>query len=403
MPQYSENSDYNSVSLGFGPVQRRPIIRKNLDAFAQSINKIDEAHREAIKQRTAIDVALGQIQLDHAEDGWKYQYIERIKDTIDDAAMFGSYSTALSTATIMAGKAVSSPELLGRQRAHQDHTEWEKKIDSRNDIEALTKMRFKDQNPYHYEDKYDEYGNIIGGTKWEPNSEPVSDVTVESIADLAFKMISPDQKSVSTQSSHGDSKDGVHSTSGSSSSHKYTRVRASDIEEVANMILSDPSNAAAMQQRYDNYIWRYGDIKKRLDDASTTEEERQKLMLEQATIWDDIKNEQGTGIDYNYRPWLNKKIKLYAKHRAYNWTEDATGRHSDVTETNGGSSRGLGGILNGGVSRILNGTVTAGTLVSSGNLFGTNLYNMSNTFENNWVGFQNKKLNFIGQGIGTNQ
>ena len=120
-------NNYNSVNLGFYNVPQREPIRMNLDAFSKSIDKIDEKNQKALQQRTAIDVALSQVELDSSEDEWKFNYAQRIRDQIDAQAEFGDYSRALNTATMLAGTAVSSPELIGRQRAHKDREEaWSK-------------------------------------------------------------------------------------------------------------------------------------------------------------------------------------------------------------------------------------------------------------------------------------
>lgn len=146
----------------------------NLDVLGRTYDKLDEKSQKALEQASAIDLALSKIELNASEDSWKTNYINQIRKQIDSAAQFGNYATALSTATKLAGKALSDPALLGRVRANANYEEAKKQILNRNDINQVTKDRWLEQNPYSYQDKYDNLGNVIGGTDWNPNWRPVS-------------------------------------------------------------------------------------------------------------------------------------------------------------------------------------------------------------------------------------
>lgn len=146
----------------------------NLDVLGRTYDKLDEKSQKALEQASAIDLALSKIELNASEDSWKTNYINQIRKQIDSAAQFGNYATALSTATKLAGKALSDTALLGRVRANANYEEAKKQILNRNDINQITKDRWLEQNPYSYQDKYDNLGNVVGGTDWNPNWRPVS-------------------------------------------------------------------------------------------------------------------------------------------------------------------------------------------------------------------------------------
>ena len=196
MAEETKQNQYNTIGLGY--VAPRPVVRMNLDAYSKAIDKIDQKSREAREKKSAIDAALAQVELDSSEDAWKFKYAKGIKDQIDQAAMFGDYSGALNTAIELAGKAVSSPELLGRIRANKEHKEKEKEIESRNDIEDITKQRWKAQNKYDYKDTYDEEGNVIGGTGWKEKWTPVKHINPIQLAQLAGSLTAPEKKSSSS-------------------------------------------------------------------------------------------------------------------------------------------------------------------------------------------------------------
>ena len=71
--------EVDSQNVGLGYVAPRPVIRKNIEAFSNALNKIDAKAQEALKQRTAIQTALSQVELDSSEDEWKAKYIQDIK------------------------------------------------------------------------------------------------------------------------------------------------------------------------------------------------------------------------------------------------------------------------------------------------------------------------------------
>lgn len=168
MPQYSETirrGGYNPFGL---------TRDYHLDVLGKSLDKMDERHQKALEQATAIDLALGKVELNAAEDAWKADYINSIRKEIDNAAQFGNYSTALSTATKLAGKALSDPGLLGRVRANAAYEEAKKQVLARNDINQVTKDRWLAQNKYSYSDIVDDNGNVVGGSEWNPDWRPVS-------------------------------------------------------------------------------------------------------------------------------------------------------------------------------------------------------------------------------------
>lgn len=152
-----------SINIG-GFVPQRIYQGRNLDAFAKSLDKIDERAKQALAQRTQIAVALGQLNLNSSDEEFRANYIRDIQQQLDEAAIGGDYSQTLQQATLLAGKVASDPAIIGRVKANAAYEEFKKNIQNRNDITQDVKDYALAHNPYHYEDKYDEQGHLIGGS-----------------------------------------------------------------------------------------------------------------------------------------------------------------------------------------------------------------------------------------------
>ena len=197
----------HKISLGniaFNPATFQGAVftpqQENMSLLQHSIDKLDERKEKTDQQRSAIVSAINNLKLNQAEDKWKYNYADRIKSKIDSAIQFGDYSNALEVATKLAGDAVSSPEVLGRLRANE---QYEKEVQTqqarrdRGDISQATYKWWMKNNPYKYQDNYDDNGNIVGGSIYEPSFRPVNDINWASTAMAAFKLVTPDKSSVS--------------------------------------------------------------------------------------------------------------------------------------------------------------------------------------------------------------
>ena len=98
--------------------------RMNLEAFRDALSNLDEQHRQALNLRNEIINNLAMVQLNYQDENWKNQYINSVKKKIDDAAEYGSYSSALPIARELATEAFTYPELVARYNANQQYEEW---------------------------------------------------------------------------------------------------------------------------------------------------------------------------------------------------------------------------------------------------------------------------------------
>lgn len=231
-----------SVSVS-GQVLPRTPIRMNLDAFSQSINKIDETAQEAIEQQSAIAAIIGQLELNEQEDKWKYNYIKDIQRQIDDAATFGDYSRAIDLVTKLSGKVASDPALRGRLKANAAYKNFVNGVLKQN-IDADTRQWALEKNPYKYEDIKDDNGNIIGGTEWKPEVIPVDNYDLFKLGSSIIAQLKPEK------------------SNGTEHLGKEKLKRA-----IKNAIEMTPDAKAYVEQKRNVLIWKYGKNPNEANDA----------------------------------------------------------------------------------------------------------------------------------------
>lgn len=335
----ANEKEYQGIQIG-GKVPQRILGNRDLSAFQNYVTTRNQMWDEAIKQKSAIDVALGQIKLNSAEDKWKYDYGKKIQQRIDEAAQFGDYSRALDTAVLEAGKAVSSPEITGRIRANEAYEKKKQEVESRNDISDLTRQRWLDQNKYHYEDTYDDDGNIVGGTEWNAGWTPVSRVEITKLAQAAAQIAAPYKGSTSNSKSSQNNisdQNGVYGEKGSlsgssmlskgsasskSSSYSYQRLPEEKIREVFDVLWKADNQAmVSLEQDYQDLKWKVEKLTKERN--KTTDEVKRK----------DLNNElvkyNSSYLGNNNQPmteqeYMLSKINPLLHNMAYNYVQTAS-------------------------------------------------------------------------------
>lgn len=179
-------------SAGFTPAvfQGNTFTPQQADTslLARSLDKIEQRELATSQQRGAIAKALADVELNEAEDAWKANYANRIQDEINGLIAVGDYSNALNRSAILAGKALADPALRGRVRAQQEYKKKRDEVLARTDLNQVTKDRWLEQNPYHYEDKFDTNGNVVGGTSWSSSWNPVSRYDMTKLYGLAQQL-----------------------------------------------------------------------------------------------------------------------------------------------------------------------------------------------------------------------
>lgn len=320
--------EYQGIQIG-GKVPKRILGNRDLSAFQNYVQARNQMWDDAIKQKSAIDVALGNLKLNAAEDKWKYDYGRRIQKKIDDAAQFGDYSRALDTAILEAGKAVSSPEVMGRIRANEQYEKAKQEVDTNGNISALTKKAWNLDNKYHYQDTYDNEGNIVGGTEWNASWKPVEEVDNLTMMKNAISMIGISSKESSRTK-------GDDTTTATGTGSGFQKVRSSSKlalsygqvkSQLVDTINNDAKWKASLEQEYRVNKILLDDINNQI--ANTQDPlEKQRLEEQKNMYQSNITNDRGF-ITANYVDILFKKYPSLIKNFAFSRTSSTS---TDITK-----------------------------------------------------------------------
>ena len=345
------SKQYQGVQIG-GSVPQRILGQRDLSPLQNYVQARNQMWDDTIKQKSAIDVALGNLKLNAAEDKWKYDYGRRIQKKIDEAAQFGDYSRALDTAVLEAGKAVSSPEVMGRIRANEAYEKKKQEVESlanAGTIGGITKERWLAQNKYSYTDTYDNEGNIVGGSEWKAGWEPVKKVDMSRLVTLAGQLASPKKRAASSSSTVKESdeqgigsgvtqsgdvsngqirsvKTGFERSSGSG--YQRETLTKEKIDEVYNQLFAlDPDNMNALMQDYDDYEWKANQLKAEAD-ITTDPEKKKRLQSSYQTFFNETHDANRNPL--KVKEYMLNKIGLITKNMAYdNITTSSQSGRSD--------------------------------------------------------------------------
>lgn len=272
----------NVVSYG-NPIPLRNPHRRNVEAFTNALNKIDEKAKESLQTQNQIKTALANLDINAAEDSWKAGYVRNIQNQLDDAAMYGDYSRSLNTARELAGQVASDPAVLGRVRAQTAYKTFMDNLDKRQDITQDVKNWAKDNNPYHYQDQVDKEGHIIGGTNWEPNRTPVSTVDLSNLMTKAKQWVAVHKGNGVSDIKFVDADGNLTSDPGKNvyglaykKSGNWEYVSEKDLNDaLTSAIDTTPGARASLQQDYEVALWKYNKMtpeeKKKNIDSDITE------------------------------------------------------------------------------------------------------------------------------------
>ena len=257
MPQYS--------SYGMSPIRRRTPIGMNVAAFADAVGKLDAKYQAMAQQQSAIDMALAQLPVNAAEDEWRYNLGNEIRSQIESV---DNPNDRYLTSIRAAGQLMSRPDVVGRIRAEAEYQNFVKQTQARNDIGQDVKDWALKSNPYQYQDKRDDKGNIIGGSTWTPNRSPVSTVPLNNIIEQAKKWVNADAGGGVTDISFIDEQGnpttdinkgvfGLHYKKNG----KWEKLSEDKLQQAINAsIETTPGAKESLQQDYDVAKWKYDNM-----------------------------------------------------------------------------------------------------------------------------------------------
>lgn len=290
----------NRISLGnipFAPATFQGSvftpIQQNVSFLQRSIDKLDERKEKVDQQTAAIMSAINNVKLDSAENNWKKNYTDKIVNQIKFASSIGDYSWALETATRLAGEAVTSPELLGRQRYYEERQKWLEELKTRNargEIDSDTYNRAISENKYNYSDTYDNEGNVTGGISWNPAFNPVKDIDLGQVMREIKALVTPSSRASQTTKANsaiylnakGEQTTDINEaraifskTTGGASSSSYTGISAKEWADAYDAWVSQhPEAIQQFEQKRQNVLWNWKQNIIKSVDTNISEDER---------------------------------------------------------------------------------------------------------------------------------
>ena len=160
----------------------------DLNILGKTFDTLEQGHKEAVKTASDLKVTLANIPLNEAENEWRQRKVNEIQQTIDDNTVFGNSYAALDDLILKSGNLMSDQGMIGRIQAQKDFKEFETRVLNDNSLPQNYKEYFLEKNPYHYEDKYDDKGNLIGGTKWKPTVSPTNVIPINQLIAQAISL-----------------------------------------------------------------------------------------------------------------------------------------------------------------------------------------------------------------------
>ena len=176
----------------FKIIQKEFVPEFNLELYGNMLNKRETLHNEAVKASSELKQAIAQLNLNESEEGFRNQLLSDVENTINNNSTLGDYAASYDDMIKLSGDVVSNPALISKLKAQQDYQTFIQNIDARTDLPQHYKDYYKSQNKY-YEGEYDEAGNWIKGTKWEPTKTAAVNIDKNKILEQALKFVSPNK------------------------------------------------------------------------------------------------------------------------------------------------------------------------------------------------------------------
>ena len=339
----------------FTPVQYTP---QTIDStlLAQSMAAQEARQKEANQYLLAIDTTLNEKRklLNKADYDWMAKQADDIRAEVDKQLELGNWQSAIYAAQKAARDLNRNTELEDRIKANEVYTTERNKIQSGN-YSKYTKRRWDDINKYSFN----------GTADWTPTFQPVTDMSVADIWNIAVNRTPTRSKSSSSSKTSNSSTfldnngnviknitekqtddqgntntivaDGIVGTYSTTSTTKggstsVQEKRKSDIIAIFNDMLKDDNIRSALRQEYDNMLWLYDQANSIINNPNATAEELKQARADLDVATSSLSNKDGfiyVGKDEDFNAWVKAQAAQYAKDSAYRHT--STSSNSSVT------------------------------------------------------------------------
>lgn len=250
----------------YTPTFRQQVNPIDLNVLARTYNTLEQGHQQAIQTKSQIDAQLVQLDLNEAEDAWRQEQLNKVRNALTENMQYGNAYSSLDDIVGTYGDITSSPGMIGRLRAQQDYKAYMNNLDKRTDLSEDYKNYYRTVNKYNYQDITDKNGNVIGGSKWTPIDKEVSEIPMNQILNQALQWAAKEQGGGSQTrwlDANGKVTDDItKSVTGEIYSHTkgdWQRLSKAKLAEAVKAVIENtPGAKASLEQDYKIAKWKYG-------------------------------------------------------------------------------------------------------------------------------------------------
>lgn len=165
----------------------------DLNILGKTFDTLEQGHKEAVKAASDLETTIANIPLNEAEDGFKQQLLNEIRNTVDENTVYGNSYAALDNLIAKTGNIASDGRIIGRLRNQAAKKEYDARVDNMPITEGMKQM-YKEENPYYYEEgEIDKRsGRYLPGELWKPTTTPVRTVSHTDIQAYALQIAAKD-------------------------------------------------------------------------------------------------------------------------------------------------------------------------------------------------------------------
>lgn len=249
----------------YTPTFRQQVNPIDLNVLARTYNTLEQGHQQAIQTKSQIDAQLAQLDLNEAEDAWRQEQLNKVRNALTENMQYGNAYSSLDDIVGTYGDITSSPGMIGRLRAQQDYKAYMDNLDKRTDLSEDYKNYYRTVNKYNYQDITDKNGNVIGGSKWTPIDKEVSEIPMNQILNQALQWAAKEQGGSSQTrwlDANGKVTDDItKSVTGEIYSHTkgdWQRLSKAKLAEAVKAVIENtPGAKASLEQDYKIAKWKY--------------------------------------------------------------------------------------------------------------------------------------------------
>lgn len=249
----------------YTPTFRQQVNPIDLNVLARTYNTLEQGHQQAIQTKSQIDAQLAQLDLNEAEDAWRQEQLNKVRNALTENMQYGNAYSSLDDIVGTYGDIISSPGMIGRLRAQQDYKAYMNNLDKRTDLSEDYKNYYRAVNKYNYQDITDKNGNVIGGSKWAPIDKEVSEIPMNQILNQALQWAAKEQGGGSQTrwlDANGKVTDDItKSVTGEIYSHTkgdWQRLSKAKLAEAVKAVIENtPGAKVSLEQDYKIAKWKY--------------------------------------------------------------------------------------------------------------------------------------------------